>query len=438
MAAPTITLTKDQEAANNAFLDFLVSDENFFIIQGAAGTGKSFLVRHLLDTFYSRYKAYCLLLQKDVKQFDVKITATTNKAVSVLEDFLQDFLATRPDIKICTIYSLLGIRVTNDRKTGKTSLTFNQNQVPQFRTDGSVLPLVFIDEYSFFGQELQDIMESVLVKGAKAKIVYIGDKYQLSPVGQTASAVESLQCTRAELDEVVRNSGHILHTGTQFRRSVETGLFMPIQYNGQDVLHCNGPEFQQRVEASFGDPEWDPSKSRILAWTNERVHEYNKHVRKYLHLPEMFQTGEAVITNEFIGGAGSYHKTVDSWVRITRVIKDPITQYNIDGYMVELDHSHVGFLPNNPKKVQALLKSLAKEKNWTAFFDIKENWLDLRPIYASSIHKAQGSTYETVFLDLSDIGKNWNASDVARLLYVGITRASKQVVCYGYLPDRYC
>ena len=83
-------------------------------------------------------------------------------------------------------------------------------------------------------------------------------------------------------------------------------------------------------------------------------------------------------------------------------------------------------------------RAKADPSNWKKFFEVKETWLDLRAVYASSIHKSQGSTYDTVFLNLADIGKNWNATDVARLLYVGITRAAKQVVCYGYLPDRYC
>lgn len=438
MKPSVITLTKDQEKANNAFLDFLVSDEHFFVIQGAAGTGKSFLVRHLLETFYSRYKAYCLLLQKEVQEFDIRITATTNKAVNVLEGFLKDFLDSRPDIRISTIYSLLGLRVQNDRTTGKTTLSYNQNAAPQFQSGGGVVPLVFVDEYSFFGEDLQQIVESVLIQGANAKVVYIGDKYQLAPVGQTESAVERLNCKKVELDEVIRNSGHILATGTQFRRTVEDGMFKAILYNNQDLVHLKGAEFQQAVEASFGAPDWTPSKSKILAWTNERVLAYNQHIRQFLHLPERFQAGETVITNEYISGNRTYCKSVDSEVVITRVPKDSQTQYGIEGYMVELDHCHVGFMPNNYQQAKTLLKKLAKEKDWKKFFEIKETWLDLRPVYASSIHKAQGSTYETVFLDLSDIGKNWNAVDVARLLYVGITRASKKVICYGYLPDRYC
>ncbi len=55
-----------------------------------------------------------------------------------------------------------------------------------------------------------------------------------------------------------------------------------------------------------------------------------------------------------------------------------------------------------------------------------------------SIHKSQGSEYDTVFVDLTNIGKCRVPSDVARMCYVSITRASKQVILYGSLPPKYC
>lgn len=435
--ASNIVLTQDQQKANNAFLDFLVSDENFFVIQGAAGTGKSFLIKHLLETFYSKYKAYCLLLQKEVKEFDIKITATTNKAVNVIDDFLRTLLSNRSDIQLNTIYSLLGLKVTNDHKTGKTTLTFS-NGGSALMFSSNIIPLIFIDEASFIGEELHEIICEVLKSQAKAKIVYIGDKYQLAPIGQQFSAMDTLQCTKVSLDEIVRNSGHILATGTQFRRTVETGKFQPIQYNNADVIHVKGPVFQQMVEDSFKHSHWDTSTSRVLAWTNDRVQEYNLHIRTALNLPTGFEVGEYVITNEFIKGNSNYSRSVDSEVLITNINAVATDVYGVKGRMIELDNTYVGFLPTNFKDAKRLMKDLADKKEWKKFFEVKENWLDLRAVYSSSIHKSQGSTYETVFLDLADIGKNWNATDVARLLYVGITRASKQVVCYGYLPDRYC
>lgn len=430
-------LTKDQEDANNAFLDFLVSDDNFFVIQGAAGTGKSFLIKYLLETFYAKYKSYCLLLQKDVQQFDIKITATTNKAVNVIEGFLEPLLQKKKDLSVSTIFSLLGLKVTNDYKTGKTTLTFNNRHVHHIVSQDGVTPLVFIDEASFIGEDLHHIIESNLYANLNAKIVYIGDKYQLAPVGQSFSAMDQLNCKKVELKEVIRNQGAILDVGTQFRDTVETGRFNPIKYNLSDVIHVKGSQFKDLIESSFADSDWTPNKSKVLAWTNDQVQAYNMHIRTFLGMPEKFQENEIVITNEFIKGK-NFTRSVDSEVRITRIGYELVENYGVKGYMIELDYSHVGFMPENYKDAKKLLKGLAKDKEWKKYFEVKETWLDLRPIYASSIHKSQGSTYETVFLDLSDISKNWNKTDVARLLYVGITRASKQVICYGYLSDRYC
>jgi hypothetical protein len=372
-----------------------------------------------------------------VKDFDIRVTATTNKAVNVVDEFLDDLLVYRPDIKVNTIYSLLGLRVTNDLDTGKTSLTFNkQNEQAVFGINS--IPLIFVDEASFISEELHEIICTLLKDQAKAKIVYIGDKYQLAPVGQTFSAMDFIQCEKVSLNEIVRNAGHILATGTQFRNTVETGKFNPILYNHADVCHVDGPTFQKLVEHSFKNPAWEPHTSRILAWTNERVQQYNQHIRKALKLPELFAVGETVITNEFIKGNKSFMRSVDEEVRITSVNKTPVTVYGVTGHMFEIDDCYVSFMPEKFSDAKTLMKELATKKEWKKFFEIKETWFDLRAVYASSIHKAQGSTYDTVFLDLSDIGQNWNANDAARLLYVGITRAAKQVICYGYLPDRYC
>ena len=102
-----------------------------------------------------------------------------------------------------------------------------------------------------------------------------------------------------------------------------------------------------------------------------------------------------------------------------------------------MEGSHRAFLPKRHSDAKALLKRLAKKKEWVDFFSIKETWLDLRPSYASTVHKSQGSTYETTFIDMSDIGKCRIPSDVARMVYVAITRASQQVIIYGDLPPKY-
>jgi exodeoxyribonuclease-5 len=60
----------------------------------------------------------------------------------------------------------------------------------------------------------------------------------------------------------------------------------------------------------------------------------------------------------------------------------------------------------------------------------------LRPIHASTVHRSQGSTYEKVFVDLTDIGRSTRRDVLLRLLYVALTRSRGDVYVTGELPDR--
>ncbi|MCI0501381.1 MAG: ATP-binding domain-containing protein, partial [Epsilonproteobacteria bacterium] len=62
-------------------------------------------------------------------------------------------------------------------------------------------------------------------------------------------------------------------------------------------------------------------------------------------------------------------------------------------------------------------------KLWKLFFQIKELFVDVKYTYASTIHKLQGSTYETIYIDLTDIERMHDKDMMYRLLYVAITRA---------------
>jgi exodeoxyribonuclease-5 len=95
------------------------------------------------------------------------------------------------------------------------------------------------------------------------------------------------------------------------------------------------------------------------------------------------------------------------------------------------------FYPKNWSEADSLLKFYRKNQAWRKFFKIKEDYLDIRSLHALTCHKAQGSTYKEVFVDLDDIGINKKYYEVARLVYVAITRASDKVYLYGKLPDRW-
>ncbi len=71
------------------------------------------------------------------------------------------------------------------------------------------------------------------------------------------------------------------------------------------------------------------------------------------------------------------------------------------------------------------------------YFKLKNEYPDLRAADASTVYKAQGSTYDTSFIDVGNIGECNRPDVVARMLYVAVSRARKRVVFYGDLPSKY-
>jgi energy-coupling factor transporter ATP-binding protein EcfA2 len=423
-----ITLTDEQRMAIKTFLKFLQDpNEKYMIIQGAAGCGKTTLIKHLIKAMDRQRDLYKVLLTKDPKKgdFEVMITAVTNKAAAVLRGL--------SEYPVSTIHSALSLKVKNNFKTGKTDLIRTHEWKLLYNK------LIIVDEASMM--DTQKLYKELETAACDSKIVLIGDIYQLAPVKQKQSVMDILDCTRVTLNKVMRHAGTILQTASLFRDVVESGIFQEIPTH-PDVLHVDGPAFKAEVDSVFLDPNIKPNDAKMLAYTNSRVQEYNRYIRSIRGLPEAFQVGETVITNNAIIHPKGV-RPVDSQVTITGIDSNTTTRYHVKGCYVELDDKIKAFMPYNFLDTKAALKMIAtsaKNKgtySWTDYFAIKEQWLDLRPTYASTVHKAQGSTYEKVFIDLSDIGRCTVASDVARMLYVAISRAQKQVILYGSLPPRY-
>ena len=95
------------------------------------------------------------------------------------------------------------------------------------------------------------------------------------------------------------------------------------------------------------------------------------------------------------------------------------------------------YVPESFNQVKYLLKETAKKKLWEDYFRLKECFLDLRPKEACTIHKAQGSTVDTVIIDISDLSTCTVPSMAARLLYVAVSRAKERVIFYGNIKPKY-
>ena len=79
-------LTKDQQLAFNSIFQFIADPkEHVFVLEGFAGTGKSYLVSKVLENI-PKYFATQKLVNPEYKEMSVELTATTNKAAEALQE----------------------------------------------------------------------------------------------------------------------------------------------------------------------------------------------------------------------------------------------------------------------------------------------------------------------------------------------------------------
>jgi hypothetical protein len=426
-------LNQGQKAAAEAFFEFLFAPEKEFIISGAAGVGKTFLMSHIIDIILPRYAETCKLVGLEPTYTGVTMTATTNKAAEVLAQ------ATRRPTQ--TIHSFLNLKVFEDYTTGKTRIsktdrwTVHQNMI------------VFIDECSMIDTPLyKHIQEGFL----NCKIVYVGDHNQLAPVQEKLSPVYRQNAPFYELKEPMRNVGQpaLMEICEQLRETVATGVFKPIQTVPGAIQMLSDQGMQDAIDYYFRQSQ-DPD-AKILAYTNKRVIDYNDHIRGIRNLPVEYQVGEQLVNNAVyktdrksiaveaeltvVRNSGSDFILVDNLPN-GDVIKLAVSRLDIANKLgnifldvpVPLDRDHYN----------ALIKYYSSVKNWEKYYMLKQEVMDLRPRDAATVHKSQGSTYDTVFIDLGNISTCHQMDQAARMLYVAFSRARSRVYLYGNLAQKY-
>jgi len=412
---PAFTLTPDQQAALDAFYLFLVDPiETVFVLSGFSGCGKSTLVNTLLQRLEAFYKT-ARLIDPNVKELTPELTATTNKAAENLQQIT--------GYPVRTIHSVLGLRVQTDYRTNVTTL------IPR-QMDFLSNAVLFIDESSFVDKEL---LGYVFTRTRNCKVVFIGDPAQLIPVKATNSPVFEAGFSGAALTQVVRQAegNPIVELGTKFRHMVNTGEFQAFKPDGHHVVRLDREAFNKAIELEFTRPDWRYSDSKILAWTNKCAIGFNEYVRSLAKGDPHFQEGDYAICNSYLQ-AGKQSIKTDQLVLITE-IGDEFLRHGVLGNMIVMDHTITAFQPKSLAAKNDRVKEARKDGDIQIVSELEARWVDLRGAYACTINKAQGSTFGSVFIDLDDIKRCTSGDQIARMLYVGATRARNHVYLTGDL-----
>lgn len=413
-----ITYTDGQEKGSLLFGQFYMKlDEHVMLLKGFSGTGKSTLVQRLIQEVH-KYDQMLEMLSEDYRPYTVVLTATTNQAAESLAASIGFTM------EVGTIHKFLGLRVETVDYVKKIK------ELRATRKDKRERYLIFIDECSYIDAKL---MRMIMSETIDCKIVFIGDHAQLKPVGASYMPAFAMDKNQIELTEMVRfDDGPISNMVSALRRTVLEGIWP----NFSDFLHpgviekLSRQDFDAQIAHAFrGDNPY--GKTKIMAYTNDCVIGYNNRLAHSLNGTSDPLVGQIMVNNEECRVGNE--RVANNIEVMVEDVEDTV-RYGFPGWNLKLRGKNAEFfMPKNCRKAkgEAHHKAVALD-DFEFMQEVVDSWIDLRPAWACTVNKAQGSTYDTSFIDLGNILSTVRGGDaLARTLYVGNSRARHRMFFTG-------
>lgn len=406
-------LNAQQADAVEAIHAFMADpDAQFFGLYGYAGTGKTTTIHEALAD------------ARDYGIYSIAMSAPTHKAVGVLAQM--EGASSRTDFS--TIHRLL-----NCKKQYKDGEIFF---APKAGKKQAILSydLVVVDECSMIGGQMWRWIREA-VEGTSIKVIMMGDPLQLPPVDDgEASPTFNLPCAR--LTRIMRHQGVIEEAASAMRKAVDADE-LPLAEDATDdhgeVVNLGQSKFMARL---LGDLR----KCKVLAYTNKAVNWINEHIRMELFGPDArpFEEGERLVLVKTYDNDN--HGMLHTETEINVEAVERADHLDLDCWMLEVTDDRGGrhelYCLDDGQKGE-FYKRLKKARNrgkagggWQPYYKLKEGFAQVRPGWATTIHKSQGSTYDHVYLIQTNVlsTAGHDHKTCAMLLYVAYSRARKKLI----------
>lgn len=431
------------------FQKFLKDDKAWdMYITGRAGTGKTTGLAELIEHCHTAKLPYV-------------VCAYTHKACGVLQSKLPQ------GAMVQTLHKFLKKRPgVNTEATRREAVDTNLKM-----GDSEKVHLLFIDEYSMIGEkDFADIgaMQDETDDGKPTlKVIWIGDPYQLPPV-RDAQAVRPYGKYQVMLKTIHRQGKDnplldvlsklvsfiegakptALESSTAFVRGKCLATAYEECTHEDKVLLAYTNRRVQQLNAEIAGKFAPEEDDQLFSPTNKQSYTFIGLADKPVCISSPFEQSKLLDHYDKYNTLSVVHDLPGvQFADIANEDGDEITAAFVFGhydYKVIADQLKSAAAASNAAIQRQTAQRPAewckanrghplertRAKAWQQFLAFNEWVMCLDFPHAQTVHKSQGSTYKTVFVDTQDIGlaADMDYSMYLRLLYVAISRASDSVI----------
>lgn len=468
-----ITFTDSQKRAYSKLMEFVTDEEaKIFILKGYAGTGKTTLMRKLVEEMNSRHEPYSLLAStgraaKILANATGYETHTVHSEIYKFTDLNQDLEAVANSREINDVDSTgqlyLNFELTTKSHIGQTKPHYyiiDEASMVSDAVDRNATQAIFGS-----GQLLSDLFHY----DSEGKFIFVGDICQLPPIMQTISPaltpkyIEdnfSIKTYESELTDVVRQSGDndIVIASQRIRKlyySPQSWKWAKFPLKGYKNIHLLGnqaslfTQYIKRIETE------GYNSATLIGFSNKQCDVITQIIRpSFGHTATLVEKGDLLLVtqNNLISGLmnGDLVTVEDIIIQEKRAgltflkvsVKELFTKRVYSQLMIaDIIYSNQTNLTQSQQKELFIdfyyrMKDKGISQKSQAF---KQNMMNdpylnaLRTVfgYALTCHKAQGGEWDYVYLDIPKSVPVLPKPYVYQWVYTAMTRAKKGL----YLVD---
>lgn len=431
-----------------------------FILRGFAGTGKTTIVKSLVDVLPRIGKRTVLL-------------APTGRAAKVLSGYSK-----RP---ANTIHRKIYLAHTNKDGLINLKLQTNYHKHTLFIVDEAsmIQQGLGAEGVLFASRNLLDDLFQFVYSGENCRMMFIGDIAQLPPVGLDHSPALDigflkrsyhLSIDTFELTEVVRQARQsgILVNATRVREQLQQDSFgFPVfALNGfSDIRRITGPDLEEELNNGYSGRSRDSNV--VICRSNKRANIFNREIRRrILFYDEEISAGDflMVVKNNYFWLPPESEAGFIANGDIVELVRIRGIEELYGFRFADVSIRFVDYPDEKVMDVKIILDTLMAEsaalpqaENNRLFHAVMEDYqeltsrrarleqvkanpyfnaLQVKFAYALTCHKTQGGQWDTVFVDQGYLNDKMINTEFGRWLYTAVTRATRKLYLINF-EDRF-